>query len=303
VWPAAEARRAHLRVRDAGNPRPDGPDAGGAAADASSVKKPVCPPGPYPAPVTQPARAVCANFAFNYTFNEGPTWVASQNAFFFSNDVSHQPTGGDIIKYSPGGACEFFLKDVGCDGLAVTPDGNIVGACQQSRAIVRFDVETKQSTIVADHYMGMTFNSPNDLVVHSNGTIYFSDPALELGNRPRGVGLAAFRVDPAGVVSVIVNSNSNGIALSPTRRSSTSSRPTPGIWTPSGSPPTRVPSLPAATDWPGIPRAISTHREPSTTPRVSASARTRLAPTSPSEEPTEGPCSSWERAPRCRRCR
>jgi hypothetical protein len=62
-------------------------------ADAPSGTKPVYPPGPYPAPVTQPARAVCANFAFNHTFNEGPTWVASQNAFFFSNYGSHQPTG------------------------------------------------------------------------------------------------------------------------------------------------------------------------------------------------------------------
>jgi gluconolactonase len=154
-------------------------------------------------------------FAFNYTFNEGPTWVAAQNAFFFSNFVSHQPTGGDMIKYTPGVGCEVFIHDAGCNGLSVTPDGNLIAACQQSRAIVRFDLATKQSTIVADHYMGMPFDSPNDVVVHSNGTAYFSNTTTELGSRPAGVGVAAFRIDPMGAVSLILRSQANGIGLSP----------------------------------------------------------------------------------------
>ena len=29
-----------------------------------------------------------------------------------------------LVKYTPGGACEIFIKDVGCNGLAVTADGN-----------------------------------------------------------------------------------------------------------------------------------------------------------------------------------
>jgi gluconolactonase len=165
--------------------------------------------------MVQSTKTVCANFAFNYGFNEGPTWVAAQNAFFFSNFVIHSPTGGDMIKYTPGGECELFLKDVGCNGLAVTPDGNLVGACQQARAIIRFDLTTKQQTTVADNYMGMMFDSPNDSVVHSSGTIYFSNTTTELGTRPPGVGLAAFSIDPKGVVSLIAKAPANGIALSP----------------------------------------------------------------------------------------
>lgn len=188
----------------------------GSGLDSSVTKRPGCPPGPFPAPVAQTPKTVCANFAFNYTFNEGPTWVAGRNAFFFSNFVSHSPTGGDMIKYTPGGECEVFIKDVGCNGLAVTPDGNnLVGACQQARAIVRFDLTTKQQITVADNYMGMMFDSPNDSVVHSTGTIYFSNTTTELGNRPPGVGLAAFRIDPAGVVSLIAKVPANGIGLTP----------------------------------------------------------------------------------------
>jgi len=40
------------------------------------------------------------------TFNEGPTWIAGQKAFFFSNFLQGQAMHGDIVKYTPGGACE-----------------------------------------------------------------------------------------------------------------------------------------------------------------------------------------------------
>jgi gluconolactonase len=188
-------------------------DAGG-RPDGSSVRS-SCPAGPFPTPVVQSTKSVCTDFPFTYTANEGPTWVASQNAFFFSNYVVRSPTGGDIIKYTPGGPCEVFIKDVGCNGLAVTPDGNLLAACQQSRSVIRFDLTTKQATTVADGYMGMMLDSPNDLVVHSNGTIYFTNPVYELGNRPPGFGLAVFRIDPAGVINLITQGPCNGIALSP----------------------------------------------------------------------------------------
>jgi gluconolactonase len=215
--PSTDAGQPDQRILDAASSGDAGaikPDAGG-AVDSSIMKRPACPAGPFPAPTVQSTKTVCANFAFNYGFNEGPTWVAAQNAFFFSNFVIHSPTGGDMIKYTPGGECEVFLKDVGCNGLAATPDGNLVGACQQARAIIRFDLTTKQQTIVADSYMGMMFDSPNDSVVHSSGTIYFSNTTTELGTRPPGVGLAAFSIDPTGVVSLISKAPANGIALSP----------------------------------------------------------------------------------------
>jgi gluconolactonase len=66
-------------------------------------------------------------------------------------------------------------------------------------------------------YMGKMFDSPNDLAVHSNGTIYFSNPDYELGGRPEGAGHAAFRIDPMGNVSLIamIGGEPNGVGLSP----------------------------------------------------------------------------------------
>jgi gluconolactonase len=190
----------------------------GTAVDAAVTARFSCPAGPFPAPMVQSIKNVCENFTFNYTFNEGATWVASQNAFFFSNYVVRSPTGGDMIKYTPGGDCEIFIRDVGCNGLAATRDGNLLAACHQSRSVVRFDLATKQQTTIVDGYMGTMFDSPNDLVIHSNGTIYFTNPDFELGGRPPGVGLAVFRIDPVGVLSMVAQTPCNGIGLSPDER-------------------------------------------------------------------------------------
>jgi gluconolactonase len=207
-------------------PSPDAPPAVATSVDAReptlpidaapAARQPVCPPGPFPAPAAGATQTVCADFAFAYNYNEGPTWIASQGAFYFSNYEHYVGHGGDIIKYTPGGNCEFFIRDVGCNGLAVTPDGNLVGACHQTRSVVRFDVTTKKATTVADSYMGMMLQTPNDLVVHSNGTIYFTNPPFELGGRPPGVTIPIFRVDPAGVVTPVAQGKpANGIGLSP----------------------------------------------------------------------------------------
>jgi gluconolactonase len=161
------------------------------------------------------SKNVCQSFNLKYSWNEGPTWVASQKAFFFSNFVALSGSGGDIIKYTPGGNCETFITDVGCNGLAASNDGKLLAACQQTRSVVSFDLTTKRATTIADQYMGKMLDTPNDLIQHTNGTIYFTNPTNELDGRPVGVGPGTFRVDPSGTVSLLRDGNCNGIALSP----------------------------------------------------------------------------------------
>jgi gluconolactonase len=194
-------------------PGPSG-GVGGSAGVAQDVR-PRCPSGPFPMPMVLSTKTVCADFQFNNTFNEGPTWIQSQKAFFFSNYNSHVGTGGDIIKYTPGGQCEIFIAGIGCNGLAAAPDGTMIATCHQSRSVLRINPATKERTTVMDSYMGMMLDSPNDVVVHSNGTIYFTNPAYELGGRPPGIGLATFRIDPTGKPSLINQGMCNGIGLSP----------------------------------------------------------------------------------------
>jgi gluconolactonase len=81
--------------------------------------------------------------------------------------------------------------------------------------VLKFDLTTQEATTVVDEYMGMQLDTPNDLVQHSNGSIYFTNPTYELGGRPEGVGPSTFRVDPDGTTSLISQGSCNGIALSP----------------------------------------------------------------------------------------
>jgi gluconolactonase len=170
-------------------------------------------------PMPGASQRLCAGFAFGGNHTEGATWVASQGAFYFTNFGQGAPSGGDIIKYTPGGGCEFFQRQVGCNGLAATPDGALVAACHQSRSVIRFDLATGTSRTLATAFEGQLLDTPNDLIVHSNGTIYFTNPPFELGNRPRGVGPGVFRIDPAGTLSRVYQGGPpNGIALSPDQR-------------------------------------------------------------------------------------
>lgn len=202
----------------------DGPDA--ATDGGTAFKKFQCPPGPYPAQKQGASTPICNNagFKYNYGYIEGPTWVASQNAFFFSNfvqgDTSPNKTAGDIIKVTlaPNGSatCEMWLHDVGCNGLHVSfATGKLLGACHGPRAVMEYDPVTKIGRVVANMAGGQMFDSPNDIISTSNGNIYFSNPTYELGGRPVGLGSALVRIDPAGVVSVMQKGGMpNGVTLS-----------------------------------------------------------------------------------------
>jgi sugar lactone lactonase YvrE len=174
-----------------------------------------CPAGPYPDQVLSGATQVCQDFTFAYNYNEGGTWIESAKAFFFSNFPVGQYTGGDIIKYTPGGKCEVWVHEVGCNGLAVSPSGNLLAACQGPRAVMEYDVTTKQARTVASMTDGKMLDSPNDLIARSDGNVYFSNRTAELGNRPKGLGEGLVRIDPTGATSVIQMGNLNGVALSP----------------------------------------------------------------------------------------
>jgi gluconolactonase len=195
-----------------------GADAGGAGDAGGMEPMPVCPEGmEYPEPEAgEVTEDVCGDFDFAYPYNEGPTWIASEGAFFFTNFERGAAESGDIIKYTPGVGCERFIEGVGCNGLAVANDGNLLGACHQTRSIEKFDVATKVATTVADMFMGELLDSPNDLVQHQNGGLYFTNPTYELDGRDEGVGTAIFWLDPDGVLSRLEpTGNPNGIALTP----------------------------------------------------------------------------------------
>jgi gluconolactonase len=192
---------------DSADPTPDGPPAG---------MKAFCPAGPFEAPKPGAMKTICGDFAFKYNWNEGPTWVPAQKAFFFSNFMMRAAGPGDMIKYDPAtGKCEAFIEGNGCNGLAVDHDGNVLATCQTPRALLKYDLATKKSVVLVDMVEGQKLDSPNDVVVHPNGTIFFTNATFELAGRPPGLGSAILRLDPAGMVHVVVKAGVNPLGLSP----------------------------------------------------------------------------------------
>jgi cyanophycinase len=155
-------------------------------------------------------------------FTEGPAYHADGSVFF--TDIANNR----IMRLMPGAAdAEVFLQPSGrANGLMFDSQGQLI-ACegnerggQGGRRVTSIDVVTKKRTVLADHYQGKRFNSPNDLCIDKKGRIYFTDPyygpdrdQLELEEE------AVYRVDPAnGEVVRILGSEHiarpNGIALS-----------------------------------------------------------------------------------------
>jgi len=168
-----------------------------------------------------PANPMATMVKSGFTFLEGPVWMASQNALYFSDFTNSAPTGspGKIHKYTPGtNTFEDWLTMPTTNGLAADERGSFVAASQELRALVRFDPVTKQQTTVmgSDMYNGRPFNCLNDLVIRNDGNIYFSDPNYQLGGRAGQPDTSYFRLSPSGVVTRIgARTQPNGMSLSP----------------------------------------------------------------------------------------
>ena len=133
-----------------------------------------------------PADARIEKLAGGFTFTEGPLWRPS-GALWFSDVV-----GNVVRQWAPDGTVTEVLQPGGYDGNSL-PAGGFIGPngmtadkdgavllCQHgNRRIVRIAPDRKVTTLV-DKFEGKKLNSPNDLVFHSDGSLYFTDPPYGL---------------------------------------------------------------------------------------------------------------------------
>lgn len=185
-----------------------------------------CPGGPFgsPLPSSNPS---ATRIAGGFNFLEGPTWDATTQTLLVSN--MYDGTGpqnvqpADILRYTPAtGTFTTVIKDAGSNGLAISRDGtSVVAATHDQRSVSSYTLATGQRTTIAADYQGHAFNSPNDVTVAANGTVYFTDPNFQRGNRPDQMSgrTGVFRVTN-GVVTLVDDTirQPNGIELSPDGR-------------------------------------------------------------------------------------
>jgi len=157
--------------------------------------------------------------ASGFGFTEGPVWRGSELLF---SDIPNNRT----VCYRPlpdGPDITTFRHPTGnANGLTLDHQGRLLACEHSGRRVARMDLAGKAETI-ADRYEGKRLNSPNDVVVRSDGTIYFTDPPYGLPHHTEGKELpfnGVYRVDPAGTLHLLADDfdRPNGLAFSPDER-------------------------------------------------------------------------------------
>jgi gluconolactonase len=173
---------------------------------------------------------------------EGPVWVQDGG----SGHLLFSDMAGNVVyKYTPDGQISVFLEKsgytgddvlnagaqstsgrlavilIGSNGLTLDPEGRLTIAAMADRAIARIEKDGKR-TVLAERFDGKRFNGPNDLVVKSNGALYFTDFPGGMRGREKSPSrempfFAVYLVKDGKVTPVVkdpAGSSPNGIALS-----------------------------------------------------------------------------------------
>jgi len=167
-----------------------------------------------------------------FSWSEGPVWVEEHGFLLFSdvpeNTIFKWTEEDGITEYlSPSGYSGDSERggEIGSNGLIISNDGRLILCQHGDRRIVEMDAPLDQPQpefiTKADHYEGGRFNSPNDVIQHSDGSIYFTDPPYGLEGYVddplreldfQGV----YRIDPDGEVQLLTDelTRPNGLAFS-----------------------------------------------------------------------------------------
>ena len=150
-----------------------------------------------------------------YRFTEGPQWRAATADWLWS-DID----GDTIYRWTGAGAPTVFRAPSGkSNGLALDPGGALIACEHGGRRVARGDGAS--GVTVVDRFEGARLNSPNDVTVRADGTIYFTDPPYGISAAQRELGfMGVFRVAPGGALTAehrgALTDRPNGVALSPT---------------------------------------------------------------------------------------
>jgi gluconolactonase len=160
----------------------------------------------------------------NLLFLEGPTWSSQDNAFYFSemNFASSQALGPDstIYKLVLPNTLTTYLKHSGTNGLYAKGE-SLYTLNHSTQSLSKINIKSKTNTVMVNKFDGLSFSSPNDMTMHKNGDIFFTDPNWQLGERTQQTPYTGvYKLSNTGTLSLIdaTLEKPNGIALSPDQR-------------------------------------------------------------------------------------
>ncbi len=170
-----------------------------------------------------PEGAEIEQIASGFQFTEGPVWRGDHLLF---SDIP----ADTVYRWSAETGVSEHLQPVslpnppgvgGSNGLATHPDGGLVLCEHVNRRVALMSPEGERITL-ASHYDDRRLNSPNDIVYHSSGSAFFTDPPYGLAgledDPARELDFnGIYRLDPDGTVTLLTDQQTrpNGIGLSP----------------------------------------------------------------------------------------
>ncbi|MEG5018362.1 MULTISPECIES: SMP-30/gluconolactonase/LRE family protein [unclassified Microcoleus] len=150
--------------------------------------------------------------ASNFQFIEGPIW--HPDGFLLFSDIP----ANIIYKFGSNQQVEVFRRPSGkANGNTLDKENRLLTGEHENRRVSRTEKDGKVITL-ADRYEGKRLNSPNDLVVKSDGSIYFTDPSYGVSKEQEELGFyGVYRLAPDGKLTLLVKDLvlPNGIAFSP----------------------------------------------------------------------------------------
>ena len=152
---------------------------------------------------------------------EGPAWFAAGRYLVFSDIPNNRMMRFDE---TDGSVSVFRQPSNNSNGNTVDHDGRLVTCEHQTRRVTRTEHDGSL-TVIADHWNGKRFNSPNDVIVADDGAVWFTDPTYGILSDYEGdaaesaIGAChVYRADAKdGGVTVVADDfeKPNGIAFSP----------------------------------------------------------------------------------------
>lgn len=167
--------------------------------------------------------------ASGFVWSEGPVWVKSGNFLIFSDvptNTIHKWSEKEglsaFLKPSGYTGLGFFSNEPGSNGLTINKAGELVSAEHGDRRLSAMPLSGQGKRTLADKFEGKKLNSPNDVVQHSSGAYYFTDPPYGLASQQDTDPLkeqklnGVYRIDPDGSIKMVVTnlSRPNGLAFS-----------------------------------------------------------------------------------------
>lgn len=163
-----------------------------------------------------PTDAKVTKLADGFGFTEGPVWISRDGGYLVFSDIPKNQLKKWTAK---DGVTTFREPSQNANGNTLDRKGRLVTAEHSGRRVSSMEKDGTVVTVV-DRFDSKKFNSPNDVVVKSDGTFWFTDPpyGLPKGENKEQEGNCVYRFDPATKTTTIVVKDSdmpNGLCFSP----------------------------------------------------------------------------------------